>query len=454
MSVYSYPQSDVIKEITFRKNAQGGMRAYLHARPDADPATIKEILDHLNGRKMDCIPGSLDGKPVLEVRGFKNEKKFRAAVKQWIPGEPRIMLEPSDQITMMDKFRKRTLQASGVSYLVGDYGFVKYGLREADKLVVAGAISYFLGTLSLVFYGRNDKSDLQVKDFAQSLKHHLESENIQPTPGSALHEATKPEVKDPAQKFHEFMKRYPSEAFNSVTALAGVFVAASAYKHKVKFVSNGHLDAQALREIKHEGWMDFGLGSITAASGVLATLVKEKKPDPDDPPARGLNWLKQQIQAHPLAIAGGGYTIATMCHAASTYKAYKEAKRLGDKKRLASVPNRALFVGAAFLSEFLLAISSKGHGQGVTSDESVQRSVISLAASLVTMYPDDKKETLIKDLSAFLSKPEVLALKTSDIEKDLRQEVNNLEKNPWVITKGLNDSKQIAPQAQKPQQEQ
>lgn len=431
MSVYTYPESKVIDSITFRHTEKGTQRAYLHARPDVDAATTHQIVTALQGEGFDCIPYNLDGKPTLEVRGFKNQERLLDVLGQWVSGNPKIVKEESDNITFWDKLKKRTLQLSGVSYLIGDWGFWTYNRKEADGLGMAGAFSYFLGTLALVFYGRNDQSDLQVKKFSKDLKRFLNAEQIQPSPGSALHEVSKDHDKPLLQSLNEFGKRYPSEMFNSVTALAGVFVAASAYR-KVLGASK-LVDLKARRELTHEGWMDVGLGVTTAVSGTLATLVKEKKPDPDDPPVHGLKWVWQQIQAHPLAIAGGGYTIATMCHAASTYKAYKEAKRVNDLKRLESVPRRALFVGMALLSEFLLAISSKGHGQGVVSDNSVNNSAIALTADMIAMQPREKQEHLIDSLAAYLSSPEVLAMKNQDVRKQLQDQVEVLRKNPWAM---------------------
>lgn len=433
MSIYSYPESKVIDRITFRKTEQGGLRAYLHARPKADSSDLKAVLAELDAANMQTIPCSLDGQPALEVRGISKEAKLTKELSRWLPGNPHVVQEASDAITLKDKLKKRTLQASGVTYLIGDYGFWTYNRREADALGMAGAVSYFLGTLALIFYGRNDQSDLQVTDMADQLKHFVENEKIKLSEGSALHTITKERPKDIFQSMHEFGKRYPSELFNSVTALAGAFVAASAYKGKIKGPTLGK-DAKAIKEMIHEGWMDFGLGTTTTASGVFATIVKEKKPDPDEPPPRNIfkRIWERGIQAHPLAIAGGGYTISTLFHAASTYKAYKEAKRVNDQLRLSSVPRRALFVSMALVSEFLLAISSKGHGQGVTSDDSVSNSVIALAADLIAMQPESQREPLMKGIAKFLSQPEILAMKDDAVLASLESHVEMLIRNPWT----------------------
>lgn len=433
MSVYTYPQSQVIDKVTFKKTEQGAVRAYLHANPKVGAEELQKIVETLHADGFVCTPFSEQGYHTLEVRKLKNEPDFRHVLenKGWING-PSTYAMADEKLSLKDKLGKRTLQLSGLTYLIGDWGFWTYNRKEADSLGMAGAFSYFLGTLALVFYGRNDQSDLQVLDKAKELEHFLASENIKPSEGSALHHVVQEKPKSIFQSFHEFGKRYPSEMFNSVTALAGVFVAASSIK-KLK-------DPTVLGKHRLSAKMDIGLGTATAISGTLATVVKEKKPDPDDSPAQGWAWLKQQIQAHPLAIAGVGYTISTMCHAGSTIIDYKEAKRTGDKQKLDSVPRRGLFVGMALLSEFLLAISSKGHGHGVTSDNSVNESVLQLAANLIAAHPYEQQEKLIDSMAQFLSKPEILALKNDATKQLLTNHVELMRKNPWA---------QVAPAAEK-----
>jgi hypothetical protein len=167
-------------------------------------------------------------------------------------------------------------------------------------------------------------------------------------------------------------------------------------------------------------------------SGLFATVVKEKKRDPDDPPAKGLAGLWERMREHPLAVAAAGYTVSTAFHAGSTWKAYREAKRTGDQLRLRSVPGRALFVSMAFLSEFLLAISSKGHGEGVQSDASVRDSALSLAADMVASQPRDTQAALVDSLADFMSRPDVLAMKNERARALLHEQVEAMRRNPWM----------------------
>jgi len=431
VTIHNFPESQIISDITFRETENGSVRAYIHARDGADTANA---LKSMRDKNYACTPFLFEDKPMVEVRGFGKEHDLLTTLKLFLPGESTITQEAADKHTWYDQFRKRTLQLTGFTYLVGDVGFVAYGYKEADKLVMAGAFSYFLGTLALMFYGRNDQSDLQVKDLSKELESFLCKQGAPLPKESALQAVLQEKEKTFLQSADDFGKRYPSEIFNTVTALAGVFIAASAYKNKIKITPTAAMDAKALHEMHLEGWMDFGLGTLTALSGTFATLVKEKKPDPDEPPKTGLSWVWQQINAHPLAISGVGYAIATTCHAASTYKAYKEAKRVGDTVRLANVPWRGLFVGAAFASEFLLAISSKGHGEGVVSDNSIDCTALAIAADFIARQPEQSQQQLIEATTEFLGEAKHLAMKNDEVAKFLREQVASLRNNPWMLS--------------------
>jgi hypothetical protein len=192
------------------------------------------------------------------------------------------------------------------------------------------------------------------------------------------------------------------------------------------------MDAQAIRKMRLEGIMDVGLGALTTGSAAISIFVNEKKRDPDEPPAKGLGRVWDWVQEKPLRVAGYGYMLSTLCHAASTVVAYKEAKRVGDTKRLSSVPMRAMFVGAALISELLVAISSKGHGEGIRTDESVKDSVYAMAGELIVKEPPDQRDFHIQHIARFLQQPTVLAESYEEVEKELRKQVALQEQNPWA----------------------
>jgi hypothetical protein len=260
---------------------------------------------------------------------------------------------------------------------------------------------------------------------------------------------------------------------NLFFAGAGACIASEAYKHSNSHVSRGDVDdvynrklkdikkslpasefstpdLQALRERteikmnkmhKLEGQLDIGLGGMTGLSGIFAMLVKEKVPDPDADPKKGIAGLKEAVQHKPLAVAGLGYMVSTLCHAVSTTIAWNNA----TTERRKSVPFRAIFVGANIMAEILLAISSKGHGSGVKSDNTVDNTVISLAAEAIVSQPVGMQNALIEHVSRFLGRPDILAVKDFEVSKQLREQVELMRKNPWAACKSAAAEQPLLP---------
>src|SRR5262249_29483102 len=134
----------------------------------------------------------------------------------------------------------------------------------------------------------------------------------------------------------DLLRRFPSEAFNFVTGIAGLFMASSAIRYKLLSKPGAHMDLAGIRKQRLSGWMDLGLGTMTTGSAAIPIGVKEKKWDPDEPHGKGLQRVWEWVQEKPLRVAGYGYMMSTLCHAAATVIDYKEAKRLNDTKRIAS----------------------------------------------------------------------------------------------------------------------
>lgn len=412
----------------------GSRRAYLHARPNSSQGELARAVSGMRAEHWQATPYSYKGKPYLEVRGFGSEKKLLEHLAAAKLTEDESKIEKSrENFTLWDQLRKQTLWLSGMAYLVGDYGFIKYGWKEKSPEDVAAGISYALGTWALLGYGRNDQADIQVHDYAKALESHIKQNNIAVSEDCALHHTAADQDRGTLGNLNNWARRYPSEIFNTFTGVAGAFMAAAALRHKVLAPSRPGADAKAVYRRQLEGWMDTGLGATTMTAAAIANFVQEKKFDPDEPRATDpIGWVKEKVQENPLAVAGGGYMISSLCHAASTVIAYLDARRTGDLERMASVPYRAMFVGAGLTAEALLAISSKGHGHGVVSDESVKDSVFAIAAELVAKTPKEKREEQIKYVAGFLEKPEVLAMSRVAVEAGLRRKVAELESNPWL----------------------
>jgi len=446
VSIYRYSPSSVIDEVTFRKTENGAVRAYIHAST-IDKDVVEKIITTLEANGSKCIPYMFDNKPVLEVRGFGKESRLLAAIQPWVTGTPAIMQEPQDQMSWIDVIKKRSLQASGWLYSLGDIGFIGYGIKGASPLDVAAGVFYGLPTPVLMAYGRNDQTEFQIKDMAKKLADHMHDASTQLPPDCALESIVSDHKKGLIGNVGELLKRYPSEFMNLCYAAAGACIGVAAMKHLGLKPSAGAVDGwlahlqkanpaatRALAEKmanktwRAEQWLNAGVGGMTVSAGLFGTLVHEKAHDPDEPAKTGIAGAWDWMRQHPLTIAGAGLMVSTLLHAASTTVAMKGH----DSKHKQAVWFRALFVGSALSAELMVAISSKGHGEGVVNDKSVDDSVIALAAEMIAKQPKEMQEYLTNYIGNFLGHPDGLAMSDVQVKQQLRTQVEQMQHNPWA----------------------
>ena len=455
MSLYSYSNSKVIDEVSFKRTANGALRAYVHACPQVGQGQIEDILKAFQKEDYICIPFTVNNKPVVEVRGFKRDAELITLLHKngWVDDKPKIAKELEDNVGWMEKIKKRGLQSAGVLYSIGDVNFIAYGLKDSSPLDMAAGICYALPTPVLMAYGRNDQSQIQIKDFARQMAKEFKKE-VAALPDCSTKEFASDKRQGTFQHINELLQRYPSEFMNLSYAAAGACIFAAAVRHLGHLKGHGlpantvdgwmkHLGktqpgvtrevatATGLKNIRTENYLNAGVGVATMASGLFGTLVKEKVRDVDDKPKTGLSGLWEKMRERPLTVAGAGFMVSTLLHAGATWVAVKGQ----DPKHKKAVPYRVAFVISALLAELMVAVSSKGHGEGVVSDSSVDESAIALAADLIVKQPKGMQNALIEEMGKFLGRPEVLAMKDEEATRRLRHYVEHGRGNPWALSK-------------------
>jgi len=232
LAVFRYASSPIIDEITVRKTEGGAVRAYLHARAMIDESLLREIQSSLVGQGLQCVPTSFNGKPVLEVRGFKDELQLTriCAEGRWISGAREKVVEQEDYISPLDKFRKHTLQAAGASFVVGDLAFMRYGYKGASPLDFSAGAFYSLGTLSSLIFGRKDPSDLHIKDISKRMAAHMRDQQITLDSNSPLQQVSHQPSQGKLERADEVLRHYPAEMMNLFYAMAGLSIALASHK--------------------------------------------------------------------------------------------------------------------------------------------------------------------------------------------------------------------------------
>jgi hypothetical protein len=451
VSTYTYPESKVVEKVSFKTTANGAKRAYLSAKTDTDLNAIKETLGTLRAKDWECSPFSVDGKPVLEVRGFSRESELITFLSNShiTDGKPTIEKQEEDRATWKDMLLKRSLQASGAAMMAADFGFIMYGAKEKSLEDTLAGLAYMSGSATLLAYGRNDQSQHQIRQVAEMIVNHAREKGLEIPEESAAATIGKERKHTALRQLSGLFERNPSEIGNLCYAAAGSLIASSALRRRALATPRPDMTPKQIKEMRMGGWGDVGLGTMTISSGLLAATVKEKARDSDEPRKTGLAGIAEWIQERPLRLASYGYMASTMCHAVTTFLERKEAKRvLADLtapavehahalEKVNSIPWRVMFVSLTLVGEFLLSISSKGHGEGVVSDHSVDSSSIAIAADLIAKQPKHMQDQLVEAMGKFLGRNDVLAYKDQEAIDLLRKQVETLHDNPWAKAESL-----------------
>ena len=440
-------------------NASGGHRAYLHARANASPEELSEVQNRLQGMGYKTVPSSENDIPMLEVRGFKHGPELFNYLSShaWTQGTPQVIMQRGDVVSPKERRRNSTLKFTGFAYNVGDAAYMTYTIRDylhdkksvetlikagakteeitaarevlsGSKLGIGGGIGYALGGIALSFFAGKDQSQNEIKSGVRKARNFIIHEGADVPVDTASYHITQKEDKPLGTRISDFLKKNPSETLNTIYTGVGILLAVSSLKKvnalKVKDVSLfAKVNEHALNEAK-----DVGLGAITMTSSLIGLLVKEKKPEPDEAKETGLRRAWQWIQEKPLRATGVGLGISTLFHGWATIGKYKS----GDAGVRSTVMFRAAFVAANILAETLIFLSSKGHGEGVIADQSVEDSVLSCTAEMISKQPVKTQSQLIHQLAGYMSAPDILGGKAEEIATKLQTQLAMIQKHPWV----------------------
>ena len=465
VAIYRYTDASLLNEVQILTNETGGKRAYMHAREQSSSEQLRAAKQALRARGYQCVPTVQDGKPMLEVRGFEKNDDFIGAITQagLVAGNPKeIVADPEDTQSLHSKAKNSTLKLAGVSYNIGDALYMWYAAAPVLKewsgsnpekrffgvVDILSGIGYGLGSLCLTFFGAKDQSINIIKNSTNKIERYARKEGYEVPDESSISYVNA----EPKRGFFGSIKstiaRYPSEALNSIYVFVGLGIAAASfYKGTRPMPANLLPEWESAQQIKKIGYtpskfskelkeykddifaerMDVGLGAVTMTSALIGIGVKETKRMEGDPKHGGIQGAVDWIKEKPLRATGIGYMIATAWHGASTAMHWKNGTK--DKKYLIG---RSGFIAANIFSEVMLMLSSKGHGNGVKPDGSVDDSVMAATAELVLRQPAEKREAVIQQLAGYMASPEVLATKADVIEAELRKHIDLLDNNPWT----------------------
>ena len=80
----------------------------------------------------------------------------------------------------------------------------------------------------------------------------------------------------------------------------------------------------------------------------------------------------------------------------------------------------------------MIFLSSKGHGEGVKSDASVEDSVLACTAELISKQPEKNQTQLVHQLAGYMAAPDILGGKAEDLATKLQIQLAMIQKHPWI----------------------
>ncbi len=451
MSRYLFTNNSLLSEISIQRSEGGGIRAYIYARDDAKPGQLGEVKKTLQENDFQWTPIFVAGRHALEVRGLgRDETKLLSLLhgKEYVVGSYEKKANIGDVMSLGDKLKKNTLRASGLAYIAGDIGFFSYEWKKSfkngkltDPQGILAGIFYAMGTPVITIFGKGDKSDFQLKDISYNMMESLKKDGIKVPNDSAMIAAIDGHNDGRFKKITNFLERYPAEVTNSLFGLAGTMLIWSGlkdYAHKKKVPTSA--------KSKGAIFMDIGLGAMTVLAGLISVFVEEEPLEKGEKRKTGLAGAWQWIKEKPLRAAGGALMVSTVSHTGATVKDWRNANAiiksnpateqlLEAKKLRSAVPGRAVFAGTNLTAEILMSLSSKGHGAGVKTDGSLDRSVYAVMADFVSRNPKGNRDILLAKISEFLSDKRHLGGPAADIENGIREQLKELEQNPWANLK-------------------
>jgi hypothetical protein len=93
---------------------------------------------------------------------------------------------------------------------------------------------------------------------------------------------------------------------------------------------------------------------------------------------------------------------------------------------------RLMFVVMNLIAETGMLFTSKGHGDGVRSDTTLDKTATSMVASLIHRQPVEMRDELVQKMAMELSNAKAIAEPVAKVEKMIREQLANLDKNPWT----------------------
>lgn len=184
---YHWEGNSLIKDAIFESPKLGDKRAllFIEENPETYEALKKSRESLLTDYKINSYPDYIEGRHVLVVNKYKDEKSLKLALKtvgltQGSASSERIGKadEPSSFMEKLNHLRHgTTLKIAGVLGLIGHALMMRAGMMEGDKSKKAASIKYMINSGLYATFG-NGAEQLKADPIIDRMRSHLADNHV------------------------------------------------------------------------------------------------------------------------------------------------------------------------------------------------------------------------------------------------------------------------------------
>lgn len=454
MAIYHYPQSELLDRLEVRSPRLGIAQAVIVPKKNVEISQLEQLRSQLGAHKFSTLMDEVDGQPVIQVRGLKDEKKLLATLGELglTHGEVKKEVRDGDErkLSFGDKVRGKSLFLSALFYDLGNAAFIVSGIQrgrhnkggkftsnDISELLIGGAFS--VGDVVMTAYG-HDKGDEELTVAARAIKRHLHQKGIE-IPGEetlnpdTLHESGIMKATD------RWMRKHVIDIKCLAEFAGGLFTVHSAVKPGNR--NNGKMAAGFL-----------------ISSGWLATLLLDKSNaermiDGDKSPpfslAEKVMDSPRNLIARPLAVGNNVANLWGSLNGKTGERARFRSEVVDAQRQFSlnpSASNRAhlqytqvkqhdylwnVVSAASFMvANTLFGLSGKQRPDDTQDDKALMNDVVLLSANVLAQQPGKVRDAAIEETADYVSHFAHINATKAEIKEAIAAKVESLTHSQWA----------------------
>lgn len=458
MAIYHF-DNGLIKDMEVTFPHPGEVVAKLRAADGASHEAIVDLRQRLADQSLTTLMDSENDKPVMLIRGLKNEKDLTKALHKAGIGAPKDKtLTEEDKkrtkLTFSEKVHDQSLWLSALFYDLGNAAFFASGyfrgkhnpdgkMTPNDKSEIKIGAAFALGDILMTFYGHK-KGDEQLQAASNSLSQHLQNKGIKIPQGAALNPDTLHQS-GAVREVNNWIRHHIIHIKSLTEMGGGLYTIHSGSKPD----EYGRVNKDKIKA----GYL------ITA--GWLATLLLDKSHRPPllegdkDSSDKGIidkvadnprGWV-----ARPLAMANNIYNLRGALHpklgerhraklyAATTAYKHSVNPTPANKKEMERAYAKMgdykwnVISACSFLvAHTLFGMSGSKRPEETKDDKEVMQDLVLVSANMLAGQPEHIRKSAVGETAEYISKQPHVALSKEQVEEAINEKINTLTKSGWV----------------------